>query len=111
MNDPLVRLRDGVRRRGARIVLPESGDPRIRSAAAACEEQELCEPVWLESASTAALAAAREHLAARLEARGHDGAEIERRLADRLHLRKLCVKIKIINHLKWHILSVKLGAT
>ena len=86
MNDPLVRLRDGVRRRGARIVLPESGDPRIRSAAAACEEQELCEPVWLESASTAALAAAREHLAARLEARGHDGAEIERRLADRLHL-------------------------
>ena len=86
MSDPLVRLRDAVRGRGARIVLPEGGDPRIRSAADECRRRALCEPVWLETVPAAALEAAREHLAARLTARGLAGPELERRLADALHL-------------------------
>ena len=101
MKDPLVRLRDEVRGRGARIALPESGDPRIVSAAAECVRLELCEPVWLDAEP---LGAARDHLAQRLAARrvrhsgnaghavqvGNEGeegdSELVRRLADPLHL-------------------------
>ena len=86
MTDPLVRLRAEVRGRGARIVLPEAGDARIRSAAEECQRRELCAPVWLEAAPAAAVDAARDHLAARLAARGLPAEEIARRLADRLHL-------------------------
>lgn len=86
MSDPLVRLRDEVRGRGARVVLPEAGDPRIRSAADECRRRGLCEPVWLETTPAGALTAARDHLAQRLAARGLAAEEVERRLADRLHL-------------------------
>jgi len=75
-----------VRGRGARIVLPEAGDPRIVRAAAECVRLELCKPVWLEAAP---LDEARSHLARRLAARGvgDDGdGELERRLSDPLHL-------------------------
>ena len=46
----------------------------------------LCEPFWLDSAPPAAMAAARDHLAQRLAARGLAADELERRLGDRLHL-------------------------
>lgn len=69
-----------------RVVLPEAGDPRIRSAAAECSRRGLCEPVWLEETPPAARAAARELLARRLEERALPGPELERRLADPLHL-------------------------
>jgi len=83
LKDPLVRLREEVRGRGARIVLPEAGDPRIVSAAAECVRRELCQPVWLAAAP---LQAARELLAERLAARGLGDDELERRLSDPLHL-------------------------
>ncbi len=83
MIDPLVRLREEVRGRGARIVLPESGDARIVRAAAECARNELCQPVWLE---TAPLDEARALLAERLAPRGLGDEELERRLSDPLHL-------------------------
>lgn len=86
MNDPLARLRLAARGRGARIVLPESSDPRIRSAAEECLASELCRPVWLEEVAPAAIEAARDHLRARLAPRGLPADELARRLADRLHL-------------------------
>jgi phosphate acetyltransferase len=86
LNDPLVRMRAAVRGRGARIVLPESGDARIRGAAEEATRRGLVRPVWLEDAPPQALAAAREHLSAKLAKRDLAREEIERRLADRLHL-------------------------
>ncbi len=69
-----------------RIVLPESGDPRIHAAGAAAAERGLCRPVWLESVPESALAAARAHLAERFAARRIEGPERDQRLADPLHL-------------------------
>jgi phosphate acetyltransferase len=86
VSDPLARLREEVRGRGVRVVLPEAGDPRIRSAAVECLRRGLCEPVWLEESPPAVLAEARDHLACRLAARALPGDELERRLSDRLHL-------------------------
>jgi len=86
MSDPLARLREAVRGRGARIVLPEAGDPRIGSAAEECTRRGLCVPLWLDSAPPAVMAAARDHLAQRLAARGLAAEELERRLGDPLHL-------------------------
>ena len=86
MSDPLARLRATVHRREARIVLPEAGDPRIRSAAEECRRRELCLPLWLDSVEPAALDAARDHLAARLAAREVTADETGRRLSDPLHL-------------------------
>ncbi len=86
MSDPLARLRDAVRGRGVRIVLPEAADPRIQEAAAETARRGLCQPVWLESTPPAELAAAREHLTRRLIARGLPEAEVAFRLADRLHV-------------------------
>jgi len=86
VSDPLARLREAVRGRGVRVVLPEAGDSRIRSAAAECVRRGLCEPVWLEESAPAVLAAARDHLARRLAARGLAGEELGRRLSDPLHL-------------------------
>jgi phosphate acetyltransferase len=104
LRDPLERLREEVRGRGARIVLPEAGDPRVAAAAAECVRLDLCRPVWLAEAP---LGAAREHLGRRRAARaarlprGADlpgaalaegserpgvDAELERQLADPLHL-------------------------
>ena len=86
VSDPLDRLRAAVRGRGARIVLPEAGDPRIRRAADEGIRRTLCVPVWLDEVSPTALAAARDILGARIAARGLPRDEVERRLADSLHL-------------------------
>jgi phosphate acetyltransferase len=86
MSDPLARLREAVRGRGARIVLPEAGDARIRSAAEECVRRGLCVPLWLDAAPPEALAAARDLLAQRLAARALAADELERRLEDPLHL-------------------------
>jgi phosphate acetyltransferase len=86
LGDPLVRLRAAVRGRGARIVLPEADDPRIRGAADECVRRALCAPVWLEDVPATTLNAARDLLAARLAARRLPEDEVERRLADGLHL-------------------------
>ncbi|MEO7793247.1 MAG: phosphate acyltransferase [Thermoanaerobaculia bacterium] len=86
MSDPLVRLRSAVRGRGARIVLPEDGDPRIRGAAEEARRLDLCRPVWLDEVPAGELAAARDHLEARLVRRGLPLEERVRRLGDRLHV-------------------------
>jgi phosphate acetyltransferase len=86
LSDPLVRLRAAVRGRGARIVLPEADDPRIRDAAQEAVRRDLCRPVWLDEVPAVELAAARDHLARRLAARHLAPDETARRLADPLHL-------------------------
>lgn len=86
MSDPLARLRDAAHRRKARIVLPEAGDERIRSAAEECLRRELCLPLWLDGFDSAELEMARDHLAMRLAARGMSADEARRRLDDPLHL-------------------------
>jgi len=44
-SDPLLRLAERVRGRGARIVLAEGEDPRVVAAAARLRSEELCRPV------------------------------------------------------------------
>ena len=105
---PLERLRALAARRPARIVLPETGDPRILAGAAAAAAAGFVRPVLVgEPGALAAELArlglarapvellspgsgeagrARAHLDARLAARGVEAAERERRLADPLHL-------------------------
>ncbi|HEX5050970.1 MAG TPA: phosphate acyltransferase [Planctomycetota bacterium] len=47
MTDVLHRLRDRARRRRARIVLPETKDPRTAAARELLEKDQLCEVVWV----------------------------------------------------------------
>ncbi|MCA8973729.1 MAG: phosphate acetyltransferase [Planctomycetes bacterium] len=48
MSDVLGELRERARRRRARIVLPETGDERTRTARATLEREGLAEVVWVE---------------------------------------------------------------
>lgn len=48
MADVLSELRERAKRRRARIVLPETLDPRTASARAILERDQLCEVVWVE---------------------------------------------------------------
>ena len=86
MRDPLEALRESVRGRRFRIVLPESGDPRIAAAAALALERGLAAPLFLDDPELAphrerALAA----LGARLAARNLAPEAVAKRLADPLH--------------------------
>jgi phosphate acetyltransferase len=84
--DPLERLRERVRGRAIRVLLPEADDPRIAGAAAIARERGLCRPLLPGDPELArALPEARAALAARLAGRGLAVAERERRLADPLH--------------------------
>jgi phosphotransacetylase len=48
MTDALHQLRERARKRRARIVLPETRDPRTVEARAILERDRLCEVVWVE---------------------------------------------------------------
>lgn len=96
-SSPLDRLRDRARGSGARIVLPESTDDRIRAAAARAAGEGLCRPLLLGGAALPGvdridldddrgLAAARTHLLARLAARGVPPASAAARATDPLVL-------------------------
>lgn len=94
MPDPLERLRERVRGRGARIVLPEAADPRVAEAALVASEHELCAALFLEDPDLAeARELARALLAERLTRRGFDSDERERLLADPLYLAGALVKV------------------
>ena len=47
--DVLLEIREKARRAGRRIVLPEAGDARVRTAAASLASEGLCEPVLVDS--------------------------------------------------------------
>jgi phosphate acetyltransferase len=47
--DVLLEIREKARRAGRRIVLPESRDPRVRTAAATLAAEGLCEPVLVDA--------------------------------------------------------------
>jgi phosphate acetyltransferase len=102
LTSPLERLRERARGGGARIVLAEPGDPRVREAAARAAAADLCRPLLLgrgaqlpESRTPGVerldlesgdprLEAARTHLTARLAGGAADAAA--RALASPLHL-------------------------
>ena len=105
---PLERLRAEAARRGALVVLPESGDDRILAGAGAAAARGLARPLLLgdprvvgerlaalgfgdAAVEVAPLSdprwgAARAHLDARLAARQLDAADAARRRSDPLHL-------------------------
>lgn len=108
MTSPLERIRALASRRRARIVLPESSDPRVLAGAVRAAAAGYARPILLgepdriharlasaglsegglELVDPAApeLVAARDHLAARLPARGLAADELARRRADPCHL-------------------------
>jgi len=46
--DPVLEIKEKARRLGRRVVLPESQDPRVLSAAATLKAEGLCEPVLID---------------------------------------------------------------
>ena len=71
MTDVLNQLRERARARRARIVLPETGDPRTVQARALLEADRLCEVVWVDDPRTdARLPQVAAHLFARRRHKG-----------------------------------------
>jgi len=68
------------------IVLAEGDDPRVSAAARLAEQREICRPLLLGAVPGSQLDVARRYLAGRLAERRLDAAELDRRLADPLHL-------------------------
>jgi len=89
----LERLRAAATAEPQRIVLAETDDERVRAAAALAAGCGICRPLPLAAAEPASLAAARSHLTERLAARRLAAPELERRLADPLHLAAALVAI------------------
>ncbi|MFT7485477.1 MAG: phosphate acetyltransferase [Candidatus Paceibacteria bacterium] len=73
--DLILEIREKARRLGARIVLPESGDPRICQAAAILASEGLCQPVLIDGGQLASVPTGVEVLRPSSDARSARFAE------------------------------------
>jgi len=105
--DVILELREKARRLGRRIVMPETGDPRVLQAAAQLASEKLCVPVLIDTPDTGAVPRGielirpgsdprRERFAEQLyELRKHKGlteADAEARVLDPLTFAALLVR-------------------